>query len=129
MIPLALGADGVMEVPVDYDDVGWFTGGGRPGSHGPTIIAGHVDSGWGPAVFARLSELVPGDTVEVIDVDGARFGYEVVSVEDHPRDRFPTAQVFGPTSRDELRVITCHGYDDAAAEYLDNRVVYAVRVG
>lgn len=127
LIPLGIAPEGDIEVPEDYDDVGWFTGGGRPGGHGPTVIAAHVDSGWGPAVFARLTELRPGDEVVVTDIEGTRVTYVVTETADHPRADFPTARVFGAVGEDVLRLITCTGFDPAASEYLENRVVYAER--
>lgn len=115
-----------MEVPTDFADVGWFTGGGRPGGIGPTVIAGHVDSASGPAVFARLSDLVVGDTVRVTDVAGTPFDYVVTRVGDYAKAHFPTAEVFGATATDELRLITCTGlFDRSVGHYEDNRVVFA----
>ncbi|MFF0909931.1 class F sortase [Microbacterium enclense] len=129
LIALGIAADGGMEVPVDYDEVGWFTGGGRPGGTGPTVIAAHVDSPTGPAVFQRLKELVVGDVVEVRDATGTLHMYRVTETADYPKAAFPTARVFGATAQDELRVITCGGiFDREAGSYVDNRVVYAVRV-
>lgn len=129
LIDLGLAADGSMEVPVDYDDVGWFTGGGRPGGDGPTVIAAHVDSPTGPAVFQRLDEVAVGDVVEVHDAEGGVHAYRVTETADYPKAQFPTARVFGATARDELRVITCGGiFDRDAGSYLDNRVVFAERV-
>lgn len=128
LIDLGIAPSGQMEAPVDYDEVGWFTGGGRPGGFGPTVIAGHVDSPTGPAVFLRLEELAEGDTVEVTDVTGAVFSYTVTAVADYPKSAFPTHEVFGAVATDELRLITCGGiFDTAAASYVDNRVVYAFR--
>ncbi len=129
LIDLGLSADGSMEVPQDFAEVGWFTGGGRPGGTGPTVIAAHVDSPTGPAVFQRLREVVVGDVVEVFGADGSVHTYRVVETADFPKSEFPTARVFGATARDELRVITCGGvFDRAAGSYVDNRVVFAERV-
>ncbi|RUR03628.1 class F sortase [Labedella endophytica] len=126
LIDLGIDAEGKMEVPSDFDDVGWFTGGGMPGGRGPTVIAGHVDSVTAPAVFFRLHELVPGDEVDVTDVDGAVVTYVVTEVADFPKDDFPTTRVFGATLADELRLITCGGFFDAdSGHYDDNRVVFA----
>nr|WP_314841065.1 class F sortase [uncultured Microbacterium sp.] len=130
LIDLGIAPNGQMEAPVDYDEVGWFTGGGRPGGYGPTVIAAHVDSPTGPAVFLRLHELAEGDSVEVTDSAGTVFRYSVTAVADYPKSAFPTQQVFGAVAADELRLITCGGvFDSAAASYVDNRVVYAVRTG
>lgn len=129
LIDLGLQADGSMEVPVDFDDVGWYTPGGRPGGRGPVVIAGHVDSPTGPAVFLRLHELVPGDAVTVTAADGTTHAYVVTEVLDVAKNAFPTAEVFGATATDTLRLITCGGiFDSAAASYTDNRVVFAERV-
>ena len=130
LIDLGLDASGAMEVPVDADDVGWFTGGGRPCGRGPTVVAGHVDSASGPAVFARLDELVVGDEVVLTDVDGGVARYVVSEVVDVPKAEFPTARVFGAQPTDELRLITCGGvFDRGSGHYDQNRVVFADRVG
>lgn len=128
LIDLGIAEDGTMEVPVEYDEVGWFTGGGRPGGTGPTVIAAHVDSPTGPAVFQSLRDLAAGDTVEVQDADGRTHSYRVTEAADYPKSAFPTARVFGATARDELRLITCGGiFDRNAGSYVDNHVVYAER--
>jgi hypothetical protein len=127
LVDLGLDAGGTLEVPEDPARVGWFTGGGRPGGPGPTVVVGHLDSATGPAVFARLPELGPGDEVVVATDDGRRTTYEVVEARDVPQDPFPTAEVFGATPDDVLRLITCTGpYDSAAGRYTENRVVTAV---
>ncbi len=130
LIDLGIAADGRMEVPVDFDDVGWFTGGGRPGGRGPTVIAAHVDSRVGPAAFGRLAELGVGDEVSVQDVDGGSTRYVVTEVADFPKADFPTARVFGAQATDQLRLITCGGiFDRSVGHYEDNRVVFAEPVG
>ena len=41
---------------------------------------------------------------------------------------WPTAQVYGPTRRPTLRLITCSGaFDAAGGHYVENTVVYAAR--
>ncbi|SDD78368.1 Sortase family protein [Auraticoccus monumenti] len=129
LAPTGLAADGSLEVPADPGQVAWFSGGGRPGGAGPTVVLGHVDSTTGPAVFARLTELVPGDVVTVGSDDGASTRYVVDRVQDVPQDRFPTEAVFGATPDDELRLITCTGPYDRVSGYRDNRVVWASAEG
>ncbi|GAB2451607.1 LPXTG-site transpeptidase (sortase) family protein [Conyzicola lurida] len=129
LIPLGLQADGTMEVPTDFSRVGWFTGGGKPGTYGPTVIAGHVDSLTGPAVFSRLSELQIGDRVLVTGVDGSPHEYAIDRIENYKKSQFPTAVVFGATLDDELRLVTCGGlFDREVGHYEDNLVVFATRV-
>ncbi len=129
LIDLGIQSDGRLEVPTDWDDVGWFAGGSRPGEAGPTVIAAHVDSRSGPAVFYRLPEMERGDEVTVVDAEGGVHLYQVERTADFPKDDFPTREVFGAGTEDELRLITCTGeFDAAAGRHLDNRVVFASRV-
>lgn len=118
-----------MEVPKDPNRAGWFTGGGRPGGPGPTVLAGHVDSTQGPAVFGSLGELDAGDEVVVEGTDGSTNTYRVDRVEDYPKGDFPTEEVFGATTDDQLRLITCTGeWDSVGSSYTDNKVAYATAV-
>ena len=127
LVALEVGADGALQPPTDPDVAGWFVRGAAPGERGPAVIAGHVDSRSGPAVFYRLDELAAGDRVEVARSDGQVFGYRVVTVESHPKNAFPTTRVYGPSPGPELRLITCGGdFDRRSRHYLDNVVVTAV---
>ncbi|EFQ83558.1 sortase family protein [Aeromicrobium marinum DSM 15272] len=131
LIDLGIDAsNGELEVPQDYDRVGWFTGGGRPGDFLPTVMAGHVDSRTGPAVFARLAEVQVGEQVTVFDERGTEFTYVVYEVKDVPQDaNFPTDEVYGAALADEIRLITCIGdYDRSIGRYTENRVVFAKAV-
>ncbi|PRY51669.1 sortase family protein [Geodermatophilus tzadiensis] len=129
LVGLGLDAAGALEAPAAYDRAGWFAGGTVPGEVGPAVVAGHVDSVDGPAVFARLRELVPGDEVLVDRTDGTTARFRVTDVERHPKDAFPTEAVYGPTADPQLRLVTCGGdFDRAARSYEDNVVVFATLV-
>ncbi|MBB5786632.1 class F sortase [Jiangella mangrovi] len=117
--------DGRLAAPQDWQSAGWFAGGPVPGAPGPAVIAGHVDSPSGPAVFARLARLRPGDRVEVELSDGRTAGFEVDGSHTVPQADFPTDEVYGPVPDRQLRLITCHTFDEAAGHYVDNLVVFA----
>jgi Sortase domain len=124
-----LADDGTMEVPRDYGVAGWFTGGPMPGQLGPAVIAGHVDSRTGPAVFYRLRDLRPGDQLRVVRADGRVVKFEVESLARYPKRELLDDEVFGPTTTPALRVITCAGdFDRSRRRYGDNLVVSAIRV-
>jgi sortase (surface protein transpeptidase) len=126
IIRLGLNRDRSLEVPEDFGDTGWWTGGSRPGETGPAVIVGHVDSRTGPAVFYRLRELGRGDEVVVVRRDGSRARFTVQGSERYPKDKFPTMRVYGPTDGPTLRLITCGGaFDSSTGHYVDNWIVYA----
>jgi hypothetical protein len=123
---LHLGLDGALVPPQGYRKAGWYSGGTAPGDIGPAVIAGHVDSKSGPAVFYRLRELTVGDHIEVVR-GGSTVRFTVVRVAWYPKTHFPTDQVYGPTPDRQLRLITCGGvFDHRLRSYKDNFVVYAV---
>lgn len=129
LIDLGIASDATMEVPERAGDAGWLTTAGRPGEYGPTVIAGHVDSRDGPGVFYHLTRVRVGALITVYTAGGEAANYRVSRVEDFPKSTFPTEAVFGATLSDELRLITCTGeFDDDAASYRSNRVVFADRV-
>ena len=126
---LGVDDDGALVPPDDFALAGWFRGSPVPGDVGPSVIAGHVDSHEGPAVFFRLDELVAGDEVLVDRADGSTVRFTVTAIDRFPKDQFPTEDVYGPTPRAELRLITCGGeFDRDRRSYRDNVVVSAVRV-
>ena len=126
VIRLGLKRDGSLEVPTRFEDTGWWTGGARPGERGSAVIAGHVDSRTGPAVFFRLDRLRARDPIVVVRRGGSRVRFLVQRVARYRKAAFPTAAVYGPTRGPTLRLITCSGaFDPASGHYLDNTVVYA----
>jgi hypothetical protein len=129
LIRLSLDPAGVLQPPDAPGVAGWFAGGPVPGDVGPALLAGHIDSHAGPAVFFNLRRLRPGDEVQVDRSDGRTALFRVVQVAAFRKDRFPTEQVYAPTPLAELRLVTCGGqYDRAGRRYLDNIIVQAVLV-
>jgi Sortase domain len=126
LTPLGRSPDGTMQVPVDAGTVGWFTGAPTPGALGPAVLAGHVDWKGKKGAFAQLTDLAKGDEITVERGDGSVATFGVTSVERHPKDRFPTAAVYGPIDHAGLRLITCGGeFDSRRHHYRDNIVVFA----
>lgn len=126
LISLGLNADRSMQVPSNFSQAGWYRYSPLPGDPGPAVIAGHVDSRSGPAVFYRLTELSPGDTISVRYADGRAVTFAVDRVEQHPKDAFPHDRVYGDTAGPELRLITCGGdFDRSQNSHRDNVIVYA----
>lgn len=123
---LGIADDGTIEVPDVPAETGWLDTTPAPGQQGPAVVAGHVDSTTGPAVFYRLSDLVAGDEITVTAHDGTTARFTVDGVRTYAQDDFPTDEVYGPVPGPALRLITCGGdYDRSAGGYQSNVVVYA----
>lgn len=126
---LGLESDGRIQPPVAWEKAGWYEKGVVPGDVGPAVIAGHVDSPYGPAVFLDLATLENGDEIRVTLSDGATDVYRVDGSLEASKADFPTSEVYKSTPTPQLRVITCGGeYDSATGHYVDNLVVFATLV-
>lgn len=124
--PLGLKPNKEVEVPKEYDKVGWYKYGPTPGELGPAVVFGHVDSVDGPAVFFSLGQLKPGDSIFIDREDGTTAEFEIVSFERVPQDTFPTQKVYGNIDHAGLRLVTCTGtYDKGELRYTHNLIVYA----
>ncbi|WUH95185.1 class F sortase [Streptomyces sp. NBC_00433] len=126
--PLHLDAAGNLDAPpaADTNLVGWYAEGPTPGERGPAIVAGHVDTKTGPAVFLLLRLLKPGATADITRADGTVATFTVDTVEMFSKGKFPDQRVYGPTPDPQLRIITCGGsYDRSKRDYTDNVVVFA----
>jgi hypothetical protein len=129
IVPLGLNRNGTLEVPKRPDDTGWFVDGPEPGERGAAVIAGHVDSHTGPAVFYHLRALRRGDRIRVVLKSGARVSFVVRGGQEYSKRTFPVKVVYARTERPTLRLITCDGrFDRASHHYVDNYVVFATRV-
>ncbi|MEU0372167.1 class F sortase [Streptomyces sp. NPDC006283] len=126
--PLSIGASGRLDPPPPDDTnlVGWWREGVTPGEKGTAIVAGHVDTKTGPAVFAQLSELKRGMRVDLVRKDGSVATFEVDEVDNFSKSDFPDDRVYADTPDPQLRLITCGGeYDKKAKDYKENVVVFA----
>ncbi|WP_405870209.1 class F sortase [Streptomyces zaomyceticus] len=131
LVPLELdGAGALLPPPASAPTTaGWYADGTAPGAPGTAVVAGHLDTRLGPAVFHRLDTLSPGAGIEVDREDGRTALFTVDAVESHPKDRFPDDKVYGASGRPELRLITCGGDWSKDTGYRANTVVYATLTG
>ena len=126
LVDLRIDYRGRLQVPTDYGRVGWYVDSAVPGEPGPTVLVGHVDTRRGPAVFAGVDRVRPGDLVDVPRSDGRTAHFAVDEVSYYPKDEVPTERVYGPSPAPALRLVTCGGaFDSATLSYVDNVVVFA----
>ncbi len=124
--PLGLKPNREVEVPKEYDRVGWYKYGPTPGELGPAVVFGHVDSVDGAAIFYSLGQVKPGDSVFVTRADGTTAEFEITAFERVEQDAFPTQKVYGNIDHAGLRLVTCTGtYNKGELRYTHNLIVYA----
>lgn len=131
VVDVGVDALGEMEVPLDVSTVGWYRFGPAPGADtGSSVLSGHVDDReQGRGAFYRLSDLEPGDPVEVDLADGSVAAYRVTDVERIAKEELPVEVLFARDGAPRLTLVTCGGdFDRAARSYRENVVVTAVPV-
>ncbi|MGP4109357.1 class F sortase [Streptomyces sp. 4N509B] len=127
VIAADLSPDGGPPTPSEEDAMraAWYAGGVSPGERGAAIIVGHLDTFDGPAAFAGLGQLRPGETIEIVRADGETAVFAVDSVEQYPKTAFPDERVYGSVNSAQLRLITCGGRWTSDGGYDSNIVAYA----
>ena len=106
--------DGVMEIPNNVVDIGWFTGSVRPGEKGTSVITGHVAQIRGgvltkPGVFINLKELGVGDTLTVLNDKGESFTFVVRETRNYDPSADATDVFMAKDNGAHLNIITCEG--------------------
>ncbi|MEU8586912.1 class F sortase [Streptomyces sp. NPDC048664] len=128
---LGLTGTGRLQAPVatNRNLAGWYRGGATPGETGTSLVAGHVDTATGPAVFYNLGVLQKGNTIDVHRQDGSTAVFTVYAVQVFQDSNFPDRTVYGAADRPELRVITCGGGYSRGTGYQGNVVAFAYLTG
>ncbi len=123
-----LTALGVMEIPNNVTDVGWYTGSPRPGEKGVALITGHVAQIRGgvvtkQGVLANLRKLIVGDTLTIINDRGT----SKIFIVRESRTYDPTADtndIFSSNDTEShLRLITCEGVWETDKQSFTKRLV------
>jgi hypothetical protein len=113
---------GVMNLPVNGWNAGWYQGGPIPGAPGDSVIEGHAGFPNQPMIFGHLSQLRAGDQVVVVLGDGSKRLFVVVSQATFPVGKAPAGmgEPYGPA---RLTLITCTGSFDASTYSYSRRLV------
>jgi LPXTG-site transpeptidase (sortase) family protein len=107
--PTGILENGEMGVPKDVDEVGWFEPGFKVGTKGHAVLAGHVDSLTGPAVFYDLKKVKIGEKVVVADAGGREMVFEIQKIASYETDKAPIEEIFGNSEKRMINLITCTG--------------------
>ncbi len=104
--------DGDLQAPPDWDTVGWFSPGFRPGAPGHAVLNGHLDTNLASrpiAVFWDLRKLQPGDAVILDGAGGSTLHFTVTTLDYYRAENAPLNQIFGPSTESIVELVTCAG--------------------
>ncbi|MEA2614482.1 MAG: hypothetical protein QOE72_265 [Chloroflexota bacterium] len=103
---------GDLQTPPDWDTVGWFSPGFRPGAPGHAVLNGHLDTTLADrptAVFWNLRKLQPGDAVLLDGTGGTTLRFTVTALDYYPAENAPLNRIFGPSNDSVIELVTCAG--------------------
>ncbi|MCX5302778.1 class F sortase [Streptomyces sp. NBC_00160] len=124
VVAVGVGAGGRLEIPEDGQAAGWWKDTALTGSaEGVTVIAGHLDTRGGAAVFAPLTRLKPGQPVEVSTSAGT-LDYRVRALTVRRGSELP-ARYLTTTGAHRLVLITCTGPYEEDSGYRDRLYIEA----
>lgn len=132
VIPLTA-YSGVLEIPENISNVGWFVGSASPGQkEGSAVLVGHRSGTEGErGAFSAIDSLKNGDFILVTTSEGVRLKYTVIEVEAIEVESIPAVAnfVFDRQGEPRLTLITCGGdYESTTGPPQENVVVTAVPV-
>jgi sortase (surface protein transpeptidase) len=117
---------GVMNLPVNSWNAGWYTGSPVPGAPGDSVIEGHAGYPGQPMIFGKLIDLHTGDRIVVVLADGSHRLFLVESM----RSVSAGSAIPGlaePYGVPRLTLITCTGHFDKKNKWYSDRLVLEAR--
>lgn len=116
-----------MEAPDHPLNAAWYRFTKMPGAGGNAVFSGHLDAeSIGPAIFWRLTQLKPGDMIEVVSPQSTELRYQVKESVSYPVATIPMKTVLYPGGGDQITLITCSGKYQPGSGYDHRLVIRAV---
>lgn len=117
--------EGEMAMPTTREVVSWFKQGYLPGALGNSVLAGHSIHTQGKGAFHDIHTLAIGDEIK-IDTTSRVITFRVTHAKTVHADATDLSEVFGPSSKARLNLITCTGaWDTAKKRFHDRLIVFS----
>jgi len=113
---------GVLNLPVNSWNAGWYKGGPVPGAPGDSVIEGHAGYPGQPMIFGKLVDLHRGDRIIVVLSDGSRQLFLVTTTRSFPAGT-AIPGLGDPYGDARLTLITCTGHFDKKNHWFSDRLV------
>jgi hypothetical protein len=116
-----------MEAPDHPLNAAWYRFTKMPGAGGNAVFSGHLDAeSIGPAIFWRLTQLKPGDVIEIVSPESTELRYQVKESVSYSLATIPMRTVLYPGGGDQITLITCSGKYQPGSGYDHRLVIRAV---
>ena len=121
-----------MEVPKNWQNVGWLTSSSKLGESGNLVLSGHFDTNTGaPAVFYNLNSVKVGDELTLhSEENGFVKAIKYVITDKYladPNNPSHILDAYKATKTPTITLITCNGiWDFAKQEYTSRLIVKGV---
>ena len=124
---VAMTTDGLMDVPKNSLNAGWYTSGPRPGEIGNAVIDGHVNGKYGTrAVFSDLHTIKPGNEILIRNHQGGLISFVVREIRTYDPGANTSAIFTSDDGKAHLNLITCEGvWDKTTKDYSKRLVIFA----
>jgi sortase (surface protein transpeptidase) len=126
---VGVGTKTELKLPANIYDAGWYESSVKPGEPDAVVLTGHASGPTKPGIFYDLTELQPGDELELETGDGDIYYYYVVKLEAYDKDA-PLAPLLATAvpGSPGLNLVTELGHFDQTNNAFEKRlVVYAVQ--
>jgi LPXTG-site transpeptidase (sortase) family protein len=112
--------NGVLDLPSNGWNAGWYKGSPVPGAPGDAVIQGHAGYPGEPMLFGNLVRLTRGDKIIIVLADGSQQFFLVESMAVVPIGTGHVVDLGGPP---RLTLLTCTGHFDQNQKYYTQRLV------
>ena len=112
--------NGVLDLPSNGWNAGWYKGSPVPGAPGDAVIQGHAGYPGEPMLFGNLVRLTRGDKIIIVLADGSQQLFLVESMAVVPIGTSHVVDLGGPP---RLTLLTCTGHFDQNQKYYTQRLV------
>jgi LPXTG-site transpeptidase (sortase) family protein len=117
---------GVMNLPINSWNAGWYKGSPVPGAPGDSVIEGHAGYPGKPMIFGKLDTLHRGDRIIVVLANGSHRLFLVQSMRTVPAGS-AVPGLADPYGLPRLTLITCTGHFDKKNHWFSDRLVLEAR--
>ena len=126
--PVGVTASGEMATSPSLQRVAWYKDGGKPGTFGSAVLAGHYGGPQETGIFRNMDKLENGDILEVRSKDGSSIKYTVYKKATYNVADVPLQDLFNKNDGKYLNLITCVGTWNYTNSTYDKRLIVFAKI-